>query len=185
MTKRLTQNTVQANLYTVGPNLVASVVQLTITWLSDRYQERAYYSCGSVVVSILGWILLGTLDLVSAPKVGYFLTYLVPCVTFIPSNLVPVWLSSNTPTTTGRAVSLGLNYTFMNLAGIVSSVSFRDEEAPVHRTALVLAGVTQFAFLVIALLMRFYYARMNKKLDSGELAHAPGMAKRPSYRYAT
>lgn len=184
MTKRLTKDAVQANLYTVGPNLVASVVQLTITWLSDRYQQRAYYSCGSVVVSILGWILLGTLDLVQSPKVGYFLTYLVPCTTFIPSNLVPVWLSSNTPTTTGRAVSLGLNYTFMNLAGIISSVSFRDNEAPVHKSALVLAGATQAAFAVTAMFMRWYYAQMNKKLDDGIIPYAPGMAKRPSYRYA-
>jgi hypothetical protein len=184
MVKRLTKDTVKANLYTVGPNLVASVVQLTITWLSDRYQERAYYSCCSVVVSILGWILLGALDLVHSPQVGYFLTYLVPCVTFIPSNLVPVWLASNTPTTTGRAVSLGLNYTFMNLAGIISSVSFRDNEAPVYKSALVLAGATQAGFAATALAMRFYYVHMNKKLDTGVIPYAPGMSKRPSYRYA-
>lgn len=184
MVKRLTKDTVRANLYTVGPNLVASVVQLTITWLSDRYQERAYYSCGSVVISIIGWVLLGALDLVQNPRVGYFLTYLIPCATFIPSNLVPVWLSSNTPTTTGRAVSLGLNYTFMNLAGIISSVSFRDEEAPVYKSALLSAGVTQAAFAVTALAMRVYYSRWNKALDEGKVAHAPGMAKRPSYRYA-
>ncbi|CAH0058143.1 unnamed protein product [Clonostachys solani] len=184
MVKRLTKNTVQANLYTVGPNLVASAVQLTITWLSDRYQQRAYFSCGSVVVSILGWILLGTLDLVKSPKAGYFLTYLVPCVTFIPSNLVPVWLSSNTPTTTGRAVSLGLNYTFMNLAGVLSSVSFRDNEAPVHQTALILAGATQAGFAVTALAMRYYYVQMNNKLDKGLIPYAPGMSRRPEYRYA-
>lgn len=184
MVKRLTKNTVQANLYTVGPNLVASAVQLTITWLSDRYQQRAYFSCGSVVVSILGWILLGTLNLVKSPKAGYFLTYLVPCVTFIPSNLVPVWLSSNTPTTTGRAVSLGLNYTFMNLAGVLSSVSFRDNEAPVHKTALILAGATQAGFAVTALAMRYYYVQMNNKLDKGVIPYAPGMSRRPEYRYA-
>lgn len=165
---------------------MASVVQLTITWLSDRYQQRAYYACGSVIASILGWILLGVLDLQEhpGPQVGYFLTYLLPCVTFIPSNLVPVWLSSNTPTTTGRAISLGLSFTFMNLAGIISSYSVRAEEAPVHKTALLLAGTTQAAFAVTALAMRWYYSSMNKKLDQGVIPYAPGMAKRPGYRYA-
>lgn len=184
MIKRLTKDTVKANLYTVGPNLVASVVQLTMTWLSDRYQQRATYASGSLVVSILGWILLGTLDLVNQPKVGYFLTYLIPCATFVPSNLVPVWLSSNTPTTTGRAVSLGLNYTFMNLAGIVSSKTWRDQDAPVYRPALITVGVTQGVFIIVAMAMRQYYVRQNKKLDSGELKHAPGMENRPQYRFA-
>lgn len=161
-------------------------MQLTITWLSDRYQQRAYYACGSVLFSILAWILLGVLDLENhpGPQVGYFLTYLLPTVTFIPSNLVPVWLSSNTPTTTGRAVSLGLSFTFMNLAGVISSYSFRSQEAPVHKTALLLAGATQAAFAVVAMAMRWYYASMNRKLDRGELPYAPGMAKRPGYRYA-
>lgn len=187
MIKRLTNDTIQANLFTVGPNLTASVAQLTIVWFSDRYQQRAYYSCGALVVSIIGWILLGTLDfdtMKHGASVGYFLTYLIPSSTFIPSNLVPVWLSSNTPTTTGRAVSLGLNYTFMNLAGIISSVSFRDQDAPVYRPALVTVGVTQGVFIVVALAMRWYYVRENKKLDSGEVAHAPGMENRPQYRYA-
>lgn len=187
MIKRLTQDTVKANLYTVGPNLTASVFQLTIVWFSDRQQQRAYYACGSLVVSLLGWILLGTLpllDMKHGANVGYFLTFLIPSATFIPSNLVPVWLSSNTPTTTGRAVSLGLNYTFMNLAGIISSKTFRDQDAPVYRPALVTVGVTQGVFIVVALAMRWYYAKENKKLDSGEIAHAPGMENRPQYRYA-
>lgn len=184
MVKRLTKDTVKANLYTVGPNLSASVIQLTTTWLSDRYQQRAYFACGSLIISLLGWILLGTLDLVKQPGVGYFLTYLVPCATFTPSNLVPVWLSSNTPTTTGRAVSLGLNYTFMNLAGIASSKSFRDQDAPVYKPALIAAGVTQGVFIATALAMRQYYAYQNKRLDRGDVPHAPGMENRPQYRYA-
>ncbi|KAF5011883.1 hypothetical protein FDECE_2016 [Fusarium decemcellulare] len=182
MIKRLTKNTVKANLYTVGPNLTASVIQLTTTWLSDRYQQRASIACGTTVVSLIAWILLGTLDLVNRPQVGYFLTYLITFATFTPSNLVPVWLSSNVPTTTGRAVALGLNYMAMNLAGIISSVSYRDEDAPVYRPALVTAGVTQGAFIVACLAMRQYYVAYNRKLDRGDIAHAPGMQARPQYR---
>lgn len=184
MIKRLTKDTVKANLYTVGPNLTASVIQLTTTWFSDRYQQRASIACGTTVVSLIAWILLGTLDLVHHAKVGYFLTYLITFATFTPSNLIPVWLSSNVPTTTGRAVALGLTYMAMNLAGIVSSVSFRDEDAPVYRPALITVGITQGVFVVICLAMRQYYVALNRKLDRGEIPHAPGMEARPQYRYA-
>lgn len=184
MIKRLTTEATTANLYTVGPNLVAAVFQVSICWLSDRYQQRASFACATTVVSLIAWILLGTLDLVHLPQVGYFLTYLITGATFLPSNLVPAWVAANTPTTTGRAVALGLNYMAMNLAGIVSSLVYRAEDAPVYRPALVTSGCTQGVFIIIALLMRQYYARLNKKLDSGELAHAPGMEARPEYRYA-
>ncbi|GJD00492.1 major facilitator superfamily transporter [Colletotrichum higginsianum] len=184
LVKRLTKDTTKANLYTVGPNLTASVCQLTITWFSDRYQQRASISSGTLVVSLLAWILLGTLDLVRHERVGYFITYLITFATFVPSNLVPVWLASNVPTTTGRAVALGLNYMAMNLAGIVSSMVFRAEDAPVYRPALITVGVTQGIFIVACLTLRQYYVNLNKKLDSGELAFAPGMEARPEYRYA-
>lgn len=184
MIKRLTTDTTTANLYTVGPNLVAAVFQVSICWLSDHYQQRASIACATTVLSLVAWILLGTLDLVHLPQVGYFLTYLITGATFLPSNLVPAWIAANTPTTTGRAVSLGLNYMAMNLAGIISSLVYRDQDAPVYRPALVTNGCFQGVFIVAALLMRQYYARLNKKLDSGELAHAPGMETRPEYRYA-
>ncbi|KAI1383439.1 MFS general substrate transporter [Hypoxylon trugodes] len=184
MIKRLTTEATTANLYTVGPNLTASVFQVSICWLSDRYQQRANFACGTTIISLVAWILLGTLDLVHQPRVGYFLTYLITFATFIPSNLVPAWLASNTPGTTGRAVSLGLNYMAMNLAGVISSLIYRAEDAPVYRPALITVGCTQGVFVVVALAMRWYYARLNKKLDSGELPCAPGMENRPEYRYA-
>lgn len=184
LVKRLTKSTPKANLYTVGPNLTASAIQLTTTWFSDRYQQRASIACGTVMVSLLAWILLGTLDLVHHPQVGYFLTYLITFATFTPSCLVPVWLASNVHTTTGRSVALGLNYMAMNLAGIASSLVFRPQDAPVYRPALITIGITQGIFVIACLALRQYYVRLNKKLDSGEIPHAPGMEARPQYRYA-
>lgn len=159
-------------------------MQLTTVWLSDRYQQRALFACGATAIALVAWILLGALDLVNHTEVGYFLTFLTTSFTFVSSNLVPVWLTTNTPTTTGRAVSLGLNFMAMNAAGVVSSLVFRAEDAPVYAPALITVGCTQAAFVVAAVFLRQYYARLNKKLDSGEWAHAPGMAARPEYRYA-
>ncbi|KAH8652246.1 major facilitator superfamily domain-containing protein [Xylariales sp. PMI_506] len=182
--KRIAINTSKANLYTVGPNLTAAAVQLTTTWLSDRFQQRATIACGTLFVSFIAWILLATLDLVNNVQVGYFLTYLLTFGTFTPGILIPVWVASNTTTTTGRAFRLGLNFMAQNLAGIISSAVFRDQDAPVYKPALITVACFQAAFMVVCLGLREHFRRLNKKLDSGELVHISGGKERPEYRYA-
>uniref|UniRef100_A0A0B7KAG3 Major facilitator superfamily (MFS) profile domain-containing protein n=1 Tax=Bionectria ochroleuca TaxID=29856 RepID=A0A0B7KAG3_BIOOC len=182
--KRLTQDTAKANLYTIGPNLSSAVVLLSSSFLSDRYAQRALYASGTLVVSLIGFVLLGTLDLVNLVEVGYFLTFLLTFGVFTPGLLTPVWLSSNIPTTTGRAVALGMSYMSQNLAGIVSSLIFRNQDAPVYRPALITAAVCQAGYIVLSLILRQYYIRINRKLDSGELPHAEGMENNKEYRYA-
>lgn len=151
MIKRLTDDTVQASLYTIGPNLTAVVIQLTTCYLSDRMQQRAWFSMGSILVSMIGWILLGSLDLVNHVRVGYFLTYLLTFGTFTPALLIPAWVGVNTPSASGRAVALGLVSMFQNLGGIISSAVYRAQDAPVYRPALITVSVFQGVFIVICL----------------------------------
>lgn len=184
MVKRLAITSSKANLYTVGPNLVAAAVQLATTYASDYFQQRATIACGTLFVSFLAWILLGTLDLVNNVKAGYFLTYLITFGTFTPGILVPVWVASNTTTTTGRAFRLGMNFMAQNLAGIISSSVFRAKDAPIYKPALITVASCQAAFMVVCLGMREYYRRLNKKLDSGETVYVSGGVERPEYRYA-
>ncbi|KAF4996945.1 hypothetical protein FDECE_12268 [Fusarium decemcellulare] len=182
--KRLTVDTIKANLYTIGPNLEASVALLLASFLSDRYAQRALFACGALSISLIGFVLLGSLDLVNLIEVGYFLTFLLTFGVFTPGLLTPVWLSSNIPTTTGRAVSLGMSYMGQNLAGIVSSLIFRAQDAPVYKPALITAAVCQGGYLVVAMGLRQYYVRLNRKIDRGEVLFAKGMENNPNYRYA-
>ena len=180
----MTTSTSEANLYTVGPNLVAAALMLSCAFLSDYLQQRALFAIGTITYGLIGWILLGCLDLVHHTKVGYFLTYLTTSGSFIAGIVVPVWLSSNIHTTTGRAVALGLNFGAQNLAGIISSLVFRAQDAPIYRPASITIAVCQFVFIFICLATRQYYARLNRKLDSGEMAFAEGREAKPDYRYA-
>lgn len=182
--KRLTNDTVQANLFTIGPNLTASFALLSASYLSDRLAQRAYIACGTLSISLLSFVLLAALDVFVWIEFGYFLTYLLTLGVFTPGLLTPVWLSANIPTTTGRAVSLGMSYMGQNVAGIISSLVFRNQDAPIYRPALITAAVCQCGYIVAALLLRRYYARLNRKIDDGEIPHAEGMANNPEYRYA-
>ncbi|TVY59486.1 putative transporter [Lachnellula cervina] len=184
MVKRLTIDTPRANLYTVGPNLTAAFIQLTTSWFSDKIQQRATVAAGVLLVSLIGFVLLGTLDLIHNVKVGYFITYLITFGTFTPGILVPAWVASNTHTTTGRAVTLGLLFAGQNLAGIISSAVFRAQDAPIYKPALITVAVTQGVYILVSLAQRQYYVKINKKLDNGKITEVIGIESNPGFRFA-
>ncbi|KAL4962462.1 major facilitator superfamily domain-containing protein [Aspergillus stella-maris] len=162
MIKRLTNDTVHANLLTIGPNLVAATVMMSVSWLSDFTQQRAYYAIGSGTVALIGWILFASLDLVHEGGVGYFLTYLIVSGTFLPLLLLPAWIGANVKITSERAVALGLISMTQNLGGIVSSAVYRAQDAPTYRPALVIVSGCLAGFLLICVGMRVVYARLNR-----------------------
>lgn len=167
MIKRLTNDTVQANLYTIGPNLTGALMMYISCWVSDLIQQRALVSIVVIVISMIGWILLGALDLVDHVKVGYFLTYLITFGTFVPMLLVPAWVGANTQSTSARAVALGFISMCTNLGGIVSSGAYQEKDAPTYRPALITVFVCQAVFVIICAGMRVLYARMNADLARG------------------
>ncbi|KAL4794845.1 hypothetical protein BDV19DRAFT_389747 [Aspergillus venezuelensis] len=137
MIKRLTNDTVRANLLTIGPDLVAATVMMSVSWLSDFTQQRAYCAIGSGTAALIGWILFASLDLVTEGGVGYFLTYLILSGTFLPLLLLHAWIGANIRVTSERAVALGLISMTQNLGGIVSSTVYRAQDVPTYRPALV------------------------------------------------
>jgi hypothetical protein len=41
---------------------------VSMQWLSDRLQERAYFAVGTVSYAFIAWILMATLDLNEMPR---------------------------------------------------------------------------------------------------------------------
>ncbi|KAK6075179.1 vitamin H transporter protein [Seiridium cupressi] len=163
MIKRLATDTVKTNLYTIAPNLSGAVFIIVMCVLSDKFFKRALFIILSTVVSMLGFILLGTLDLTRLTGVGYFCTFLITFGTFTSAVLVPAWASSNIASRSARATTLGLVSGLQNLGGIISSVVFRSEDAPVYRPALVTSGVFQGCVVLLATTGWLWYWHLNKK----------------------
>lgn len=113
---------------------------------------------------MIGWILLSSLPLVHAAGVGYFLMYVQIFGTFMPGVLVTTWVAENNPSTSRRAVALGLLAMFQNLGSIVSSCAHRVQDAPAYQPALVTIAACQFGFLLICAAMRVAYTCLNVRL---------------------
>lgn len=107
-----------------------------------------------------------------------------PIGAFTSGALVPSWASSNFLNNTARATALGIIYAFPNLGGIISSDTFRPQDAPVYKLSLIVTGCFQAAFIVLGLAMRQYWVWRNKQLDEGKVEHVEGMEQNTEYRYA-
>lgn len=191
MIRRLTRDTARANLFTIGPHLTAMASQLGATFFNNRVQQRGLLIACFAGVAGVAWVLLATLDLSSSGAgdrrgvdVGYFLTYLIMAGTFTPPPLVAEWIASNSPTSTGRALRLGMFATAIPIGGIISSVAFRAQDAPVYQRGLLTCASFIVLLAVLAAGMRVHFARLNARMDRGEdVGVAPGF-ERSEWRHA-
>lgn len=187
MIRRLTRDSARANLFTIGPHLTAMACQLGATFLNNRIQQRGVLIFSFAALAGVAWVLLATLDLSGGRRgvdVGYFLTYLIMAGTFTPPPLVAEWIASNSPTSTGRALRLGLFATAIPIGGIISSLAFRAQDAPVYQRGLLTCASFIALLALLAAGMRVHFARLNARMDRGEkVSVAPGF-QRPEWRHA-
>lgn len=89
ITASLGYSTVKTNLYTVAPAIVASVILVALCFSSDHFRERGYHICVALSLSLIGYIILATIDITAHKGVAYmaiffmtagvsFLLYLLP-----------------------------------------------------------------------------------------------------------
>lgn len=116
---------------------------------------------------------------------GYFLTYLLMAGTLTPPPLVAEWIASNSRTSTGRALRLGMFATAIPIGGIISSMAFRAQGAPAYQRGLLTCASFIVLMALLAALMRTHFAKLNRRMDRGEVIDiAENGFQRPEWRYA-
>ena len=128
--QRLGYSVVKTNLWTVAPNSVGFVVLLCIAKSSDYFRERTYHIVLSLVISLLGMIILATINVLENKGVAYFACFLMAAGSYVPSCLVHSWHNNNNMDENSRAANTGFLVGLGNLAGILSAATFRTEYAP-------------------------------------------------------
>jgi hypothetical protein len=83
--QRLGYGVVKTNLWTVAPNSVGFVVLLCIAKSSDYFRERTYHIVLSLVISLVGMIILVTIDVLENKRVAYFACFLMAAGSYVPS----------------------------------------------------------------------------------------------------
>lgn len=128
--QRLGFSVIKTNLWTVAPNSVGFVVLLCIAKSSDYFRERTYHIVFALVLSLVGMLILATIDVLHNVGVAYFACFLMAAGSYVPSCLVHSWHNNNNLDESSRAANTGFLVGLGNLAGILSAATFRTEYAP-------------------------------------------------------
>lgn len=157
--------TVKTNLYTVAPYCVGCVILLAQCASSDHFRERSIHLAGSMLLTLIGYILLITLDTEKQQAASYFACFLLTAGAFTPSCIFHSWHNNNTPSENGRAAVTGFMVGASNSGGIISSLAFQSKMAPKYIPALIVTAVFQAVGLVMALGFGMWFRWDNRRRD--------------------
>ncbi|XXH05562.1 hypothetical protein Hte_011994 [Hypoxylon texense] len=133
--KRLGFSTVKTNLYTVAPALTGAVFLVAWCKSSDYFRERGFHVAMSILVSLVGYVILFTVD-TSDTAVLYFAMFLCTIGAYPSTPIGSAWTVSNIPNLNARAFTSGVYIAAGNCAGLLSSNIYLTREAPRYITSL-------------------------------------------------
>jgi hypothetical protein len=162
---RLGYSVVKTNLWTVAPNAVGFVVLLCVAKSSDYFRERTFHIVGSLCLSLIGLIVLATIDVVSNKGIAYFACFLLAGGAYIPSCLVHSWHNNNNLNENSRAATTGLLVGLGNLGGILSAATFRKEYAPKYVPTLATTAACNVVCIATTLGLGLWMKVENRKRD--------------------
>ncbi|KAH8588830.1 putative MFS transporter [Bisporella sp. PMI_857] len=157
----------EAQLWSVIPYAVASVVTVFVAVLSDRLKLRGVIMLFTLPVAIIGYAVIANIS-VHKPKVKYGMTFLMATGMYASVPPVLVWNSNNSAGHYKRATTTALQLMIANSGGFVATFIYPSREKPqFHRGHTVVLGLLVSAwFLVLGNVL--YCAKVNRDKKNGK-----------------
>ncbi|CAI6070555.1 unnamed protein product [Clonostachys chloroleuca] len=163
--RRLGFNVIKTNLYTVAPALTGAVFLVAWCKLSDRLRERGFHMAASAIVSLIGYVILSTID-TNNTSVLYFAMFLCTIGAYPATPIGSTWMLSNIPNLNARAMTSGLYISFANCAGLLSSNIYHEWESPRYQTSLSTNIGMSIALITITSSYGLWMRWENKRRDN-------------------
>ncbi|OAL44054.1 MFS general substrate transporter [Pyrenochaeta sp. DS3sAY3a] len=163
--QRLGFSVIKTNLWTVAPNAVGFVVLLCITYSSDYFRERTFHIVLALCISLVGLLILATIDVLAHKAVAYFACFMLASGAYIPSCLVHSWHNNNNLNENARAATTGLLVGLGNLGGILTAATFRTQYAPKYIPTLVATAACNVTCIVFTLGLGLWMKMENRRRD--------------------
>ncbi|KAL4994509.1 major facilitator superfamily domain-containing protein [Aspergillus recurvatus] len=162
---RLGYSVVKTNLWTVAPNLVGAVVLLVVAKSSDIFRERSLHIIFSLMISLVGMLILASIDVSHNKGVSYFACFLLASGAYIPTCLVHAWHNNNNTNENSRAANTGFFVGLGNIAGVLSAATFRTEYAPKYVPTLVATCACNGVCIVATAFLGTWMRMENRRRD--------------------
>ncbi|KAK6953751.1 hypothetical protein Daesc_003713 [Daldinia eschscholtzii] len=155
----------EAQLWSVIPYAVASVVTVITAFISDRFRVRGIVMLCSLPLAIIGYGVIANID---NNKVKYGMTFLM--ATGLYSSVPPVlgWLSNNSAGHYKRATTSALQLAIANCGGFVAVFIYPKAQEPAyHKGHTVILGVLCAGWFLI-LCNVLYCWKINRDKANGK-----------------
>jgi MFS family permease len=127
--KELGYTAAQAQLLTVPPYAVATVLTIVVAVLSENTHRRAPFIIASSTVSIIGYIILLTAN-PKRPGVSYLGTIFAAAGIYPSTAIVLSWPAANVSGQTKRATATAMTITIGNCGAIIGTQLYRPSTSP-------------------------------------------------------
>ena len=125
--KELGYTAAQAQLLTVPPYAVATVLTLTVAIASEKLKIRAPFIMGASSLAAIGYIILLSSK---KPGVGYFGTILAAAGIYPATAIVLSWPANNVSGQTKRATANAMQISIGNLGAVLGTQLYRSTDGP-------------------------------------------------------
>ena len=131
----------QAQLWSVIPYAVASVLTVAIAFVSDRLKLRGVVMLFTLIPAIIGYAVIANIS-VAHPKVKYGMTFLMATGMYASVPPVLVWNSNNSAGRYKRATTTALQLMIANSGGFVATFIYPNKQGPqFHKGHTVVLGL--------------------------------------------
>ncbi|KAH8893668.1 retrograde regulation protein 2 [Thozetella sp. PMI_491] len=172
----------QAQLLTVPPYAVASVLSACYAILSDRIHLRGTLSLFSLPLGIIGYGIIARTD--NSASVKYGMTFLMATGIYMSVPTILVWLLNNSAGHYKRAAAGAVQVGLANCGGIVAAFLYPDVESPSYsKSHHIIMGCLCYAWLAV-LINVLYCRKVNKDKENGKYDRYIGYGddREPSFK---
>ena len=125
--KELGYTAAQAQLLTVPPYAVATLLTITAAVASEKFKIRAPFIMGGSSLAAVGYIILLSSK---KPGVGYFGTILAAAGIYPATAIVLSWPANNVSGQTKRATANAMQISIGNLGAVLGTQLYRSTDGP-------------------------------------------------------
>lgn len=156
-----------AQLWSVIPYAVASVITVCVAIISDRLKLRGVIMLFVLPLAIIGYAVIANIS-VQHPKVKYGMTFLMATGLYASVPCVLVWNSNNCAGHYKRATTTALQLMIANSGGFVATFIYPNKDKPqFHKGHTVILGLLVFSWFMV-LLNVLYCNKVNRDKKSGK-----------------
>jgi len=129
--KSLGYTSANAQLLSIPPYALATLLTVGIAYTSERFHRRAPFAIGSAIIAIIGYIILiANKNPVKRPGVSYVGVFFAAAGIYPATALALAWPANNVSGQTKRAVASAMQISIGNLGAVLGTQLYRANTAP-------------------------------------------------------